>query len=84
MSVVIKHSVVLHWFESLNNYPERYPPLARIGEPQIFTTEETPPYSPPPGTGLRLDYDAWQEMGGPTVITVTVEPGDRLNDEAGA
>lgn len=28
-----------------------------------------------------VDVDRWRDMGAPTVVTVTVEPGDRLNDE---
>jgi hypothetical protein len=29
---------------------------------------------------MRLSPDAWRDMGEPDVVTVTVEPGDTLND----
>lgn len=29
---------------------------------------------------LTTDVDTWRDMGEPRVITVTVEPGDLLND----
>lgn len=28
---------------------------------------------------LSMEYDAWEDMGRPDTITLTVEPGDRLN-----
>lgn len=31
-------------------------------------------------TGVRLDGDVWRDMGQPTQITVTIEPGDLLNE----
>lgn len=30
-------------------------------------------------TALMLDPDVWREMGSPDQITLTIEPGDRLN-----
>lgn len=30
---------------------------------------------------IDLPYDVWQDMDRPETITVTVEPGDRLNPE---
>lgn len=30
----------------------------------------------------RMSVDMWEEMGRPMTITVTIEPGDLLNDEA--
>ena len=30
---------------------------------------------------IQLLDDTWDEMGRPLEITVTIEPGDRLNDE---
>lgn len=30
---------------------------------------------------VELDAEDWEEMGRPETITVTIEPGDRLNDE---
>lgn len=29
---------------------------------------------------VMLDIDVWLDMGRPKQITVTIEPGDRLND----
>lgn len=29
---------------------------------------------------VTLDREVWDDMGSPVVITVTVEPGDQLND----
>lgn len=29
--------------------------------------------------GLSLPLDTWRDMGSPDVLTVTIEPGDRLN-----
>lgn len=31
-------------------------------------------------TSIRLDRDVWNDMGQPRVVTVTIEPGDQLND----
>lgn len=28
---------------------------------------------------LRVPKDVWEDMGAPATITVTIEPGDRLN-----
>jgi hypothetical protein len=28
-----------------------------------------------------IDYETWRDMGTPEAITVTIEPGDRLNEE---
>ena len=30
---------------------------------------------------LQLDKRVWEEMGRPEKITVTIEPGDKLNEE---
>jgi hypothetical protein len=30
---------------------------------------------------VRLTADRWHDMGSPETITVTIEPGDRLNEE---
>ena len=30
---------------------------------------------------LSMEYDTWEEMGRPNTVTVTIEPGDRLNQE---
>lgn len=32
------------------------------------------------GPIVTLSDERWQDMGAPKVITVTIEPGDRLND----
>jgi hypothetical protein len=29
---------------------------------------------------IKFSYEDWVELGGPTKITVTIEPGDLLND----
>ena len=34
-----------------------------------------------PEDSHTLPYEKWVEMDCPTVITVTVEPGDKLNEE---
>lgn len=35
--------------------------------------------NPVKGTEVILGRDAWEEMGKPDEVTVTVEPGDKLN-----
>jgi hypothetical protein len=30
---------------------------------------------------VSLDHDVWEDMGKPETITVTIEPGDLLNQE---
>lgn len=30
---------------------------------------------------LQMEYDVWVDMGRPQTITVTVEPGDHLNQD---
>ena len=30
---------------------------------------------------VNVEYDVWVDMGRPDVITVTIEPGDLLNEE---
>lgn len=30
---------------------------------------------------VELESDAWEDMGRPHTITVTIEPGDRLNED---
>lgn len=30
---------------------------------------------------LQMDLGVWRDMGGPETITVTIEPGDKLNEE---
>lgn len=29
---------------------------------------------------FMLDVDTWDELGEPEVVTITIEPGDRLNE----
>jgi hypothetical protein len=33
---------------------------------------------------VTIDYATWQDLGEPETITVTIEPGDRLNEETPA
>lgn len=51
------------------------------GGQAVFCGSSEPPE---PGarqpTFLTLDKELWEDMGSPTVITVTVVPGDLLND----
>jgi DUF1680 family protein len=49
------------------------------GDRVQFTSEEDPRVIP--SLALRLDAAEWQALGSPEVITVTVEPGDLLNEE---
>jgi hypothetical protein len=39
------------------------------------------PDDPSDHVGLIIQTEAWVEMGRPEKVTVTIEPGDRLNDE---
>lgn len=32
---------------------------------------------------VSVDVEVWRDMGEPDVITVTIEPGDRLNEASG-
>jgi len=34
-----------------------------------------------PQRRVRIDVAAWHDLGEPDVITVTIEPGDRLNED---
>lgn len=34
------------------------------------------------GALVLLEPDEWDDMGQPTEITITIEPGDRLNEES--
>lgn len=42
------------------------------GPGEAFTSVEPP--------ALTVDHDAWEDMGRPSQITVTVQPGDLLNE----
>lgn len=80
--MLTKHRVVLRWYESMNRGFEYHPGERRTPTgPQVFVAEEAPQGAMFVGTVVRLEYDAWQDMGGPAEITVTVEPGDLLNGE---
>ena len=78
MTALVKHATVLHWFESLNRNP--WLRGEHMG-PQTFVSEEPVPDTETPGVVIRVPYETWQDMGGPLTITVTVEPGDRLNED---
>jgi hypothetical protein len=63
----------LHWNEDLQRepYPSRsdYTPQG----PQMFTEQlERDRLSTIRGTVVRLEYDVWQALGGPTTIEVEV------------
>lgn len=30
---------------------------------------------------MYLDRQVWEELGSPTTVTITIEPGDKLNDQ---
>lgn len=32
---------------------------------------------------VAVDAEVWRDMGEPDVVTVTIEPGDRLNEASG-
>lgn len=42
-------------------------------------TSDPPPDNWDPGIETVLSVETWNELGQPEQITVTVEPGDRLN-----
>jgi hypothetical protein len=72
-----ERTVTLRWFESVNGgdrFALRGFAPVHTG-PQMFVATETPPDPARsiPGTVVRLDYDVWQDMGGPAEITVTVK-----------
>lgn len=39
----------------------------------------TPPEDSSPPVVITMDYNSWEEMNKPKTITVTIEPGDKLN-----
>ena len=82
MSALVKHATVLHWFEDAQqrDFMARDPRRVPTG-PQLFTSEAVAPDTSAYGSVVRLEYETWQDMGGPLTITVTVEPGDRLNED---
>lgn len=47
----------------------------------VFSYSEEPddPYAPDVETTVRLPYADWIELGWPIKITLTIEPGDKLN-----
>ena len=50
--------------------------LAKVTELRaIFTNPDDDSVST-----ATLDAESWEDMGEPTVITVTIEPGDKLNE----
>ena len=86
MSTLTEHAVVLRWYESMNQGADFFVRDRRALNtgPQMFVTEENAEgdYAAfSSGTVLRMEYETWQDMGGPTEITVTVRPGDHLNDK---
>lgn len=54
------------------------------GEEMTFTRRVDPGEPPERGRVNKIDLprSQWVEFGQPDVITVTIEPGDRLNEEA--
>lgn len=50
------------------------------GDRVMLTREPDEPGEQP--TRVQLDKQLWKDMGEPSVVTITVEPGDLLNDEA--
>lgn len=58
--------------------------LHRIPGPVVGTFELFQSIVDEPGdrvTTTGIDHDVWVELGEPEQITVTVEPGDRLNED---
>jgi len=68
MMMLLKHETVL----------EKGPDVDASGKRVIFTVEPEDE-SDVPGI-LYLARSLWEEFGQPDTITVTVEPGDSLND----
>lgn len=50
------------------------------GDRVMLTREPDEPGEQP--TRVQLDKQLWKDMGEPSVVTITVEPGDHLKDEA--
>ena len=49
------------------------------GERVMLTREPDEPGDNP--TRVQLDKQLWRDMGEPSVVTITVEPGDQLQDD---
>jgi hypothetical protein len=67
-----RHRIVL----TLHAMPPE--PEAIAGDASLYFGAEEEPWA---HTSARLRLDDWVDMGRPTEITVTVEPGDLLNAE---
>ena len=52
----------------------------RDGNRDIFRHQDDAVYAPQ-ATTIYLNTDDYLDMGSPDVLTVTIEPGDLLNDE---
>lgn len=52
----------------------------RDGNRVIFRNQDGAEYAPQ-ATTIYVNTDDYLGMGSPDVITVTIEPGDRLNDD---
>lgn len=62
-----KHQIIL------SMHPNQVPNIKQV----LFTQDETDPGSHP--DSLYIAESRWEDLGEPTVITITVEPGDLLN-----
>ena len=52
----------------------------RDGNRVIFRHQDDAEYAPQ-ATTIYVNTDDYLDMGSPDVLTVTIEPGDRLNDD---
>lgn len=70
MSAILLRKRVVLDFEGVNSYEEIH--TAYFGTP-VVDDDEVPEMS------LFISEDDWREMGKPEQLTVTVEPGDKLD-----
>lgn len=55
------------------------PRVEHAGDSVSFVSDHEDGEVPWRHTGMSLDKSVWHDMGKPDVITITIEPGDKLN-----
>ena len=50
------------------------------GLPKFAVVPDAPRVRPERQTVVELDRNVWVDLGRPTTVTVTIEPGDKLNE----
>lgn len=59
---------------------DRAPVFATSADEAFAQRDEDHPYRYVPGV-VRIERQKWRDFGCPDQVTVTIEPGDRLNDD---